>query len=121
MKKLLKQILVFVLLVCNLFVCTLPVSARKAEIKRNIAIVFDNSGTMYYKGEKAWCRATYAMEVFASMMNKGDSLSIHPMNPIEVNGNKYLELSNLRYNEFTFCYFRSITSIANTKYLHKEC
>ncbi|MBQ8636825.1 MAG: hypothetical protein IJ423_02375 [Clostridia bacterium] len=89
MKKLLKQILVFMLLVCNLFVCTLPVSAGKAEIKRNIAIVFDNSGTMYYKGEKAWCRATYAMEVFASMMNKGDSLSIHPMNPIEVNGNKY--------------------------------
>ena len=89
MKKLLKQILVFVLLVCNLFVCTLPVSAGKAEIKRNIAIVFDNSGTMYYKGEKAWCRATYAMEVFASMLNKGDSLSIHPMNPIEVNGNKY--------------------------------
>ena len=89
MKKLLKQILVFALLICNLFVCTLPVSAGKAEIKRNIAIVFDNSGTMYYKGEKAWCRATYAMEVFASMMNKGDSLSIHPMNPIEVNGNKY--------------------------------
>lgn len=44
---------------------------------------------MYYKGEKAWCRATYAMEVFASMLNKGDSLSIHPMNPIEVNGKKY--------------------------------
>ena len=54
MKKLLKQILVFALLICNLFVCTLPVSAGKAEIKRNIAIVFDNSGTMYYKGEKAW-------------------------------------------------------------------
>lgn len=89
MKKLLKQILVFVLLVCNLFVCTLPASAGKAETKRNIAIVFDNSGTMYYKGEKAWCRATYAMEVFASMLNKGDSLSIHPMNPIEVNGKKY--------------------------------
>ena len=77
------------LLICNLCICTIPVSAGKAEIKRNIAIVFENSGTMYYKGEKAWCRATYAMEVFASMMNKGDSLSIHPMNPIEVNGNKY--------------------------------
>ena len=89
MKKLLKQILVFMLLVCNLGVCTIPVSAGKAEIKRSIAIVFDNSGSMYVKGEKAWCRATYAMEVFASMLNKGDSLSIHPMNPIEVNGKKY--------------------------------
>ena len=89
MKKVLTHILVAVLLISNLFVCTLPVSAGKAEIKRSIAIVFDNSGSMYVKGEKAWCRATYAMEVFASMLNKGDSLSIHPMNPIEVNGKKY--------------------------------
>lgn len=66
-----------------------PVSAGKAEIKRNIAIVFDNSGSMYVRGEKAWCRATYAMEVFASMLNKGDQLFIHPMNPIEVDGKKY--------------------------------
>lgn len=89
MKKVLTHILVAVLLISNLFVCTLPVSAGKAEIKRSIAIVFDNSGSMYVKGEKAWCRSTYAMEVFASMLNKGDSLSIHPMNPIEVNGKKY--------------------------------
>lgn len=89
MKKLLKLILVFMLLICNLCVYPPFVSAEKAEIKRNIAIVFDNSGSMYVKGEKAWCRATYAMEVFASMLNKGDSLSIHPMNPIEVAGKKY--------------------------------
>ncbi len=89
MKKLLKQILVITLLICNLSVYTLPVSAGKSEIKRNIAIVFDNSGSMYVKGEKAWCRATYAMEVFASMLNKGDTLFIHPMNPITVSGKKY--------------------------------
>lgn len=89
MKKLLTYILVAALLISNIFVNTLLVNAGKAEITRNIAIVFDNSGTMYYKGEKAWCRATYAMEVFASMLNKGDSLSIHPMNPIEVSGKKY--------------------------------
>ncbi len=89
MKKLLKQILIAVMVFSNLFICTLPGSAQKAEIKRNIAIVFDNSGSMYVKGEKAWCRATYAMEVFAAMLNKGDSLSIHPMNPIEVNKKKY--------------------------------
>lgn len=89
MKKLLKKILVVVLLLSNLFVCTFTVSAGKSEINRNIAIVFDNSGSMFVRGEKAWCRATYAMEVFASMLNKGDTLYIHPMNPIEVNGKKY--------------------------------
>ena len=89
MKKIVTHILVAILLISNLFVCTLPVSAGKNQIKRSIAIVFDNSGSMYVKGEKAWCRATYAMEVFASMLNKGDSLSIHPMNPIEVNGKEY--------------------------------
>ena len=69
MKKLLKQILIAVLLFSNLLTCTFSVSAEKSEINRNIAIVFDNSGSMYVRGEKAWCRATYAMEVFASMLN----------------------------------------------------
>ena len=63
-------------------------SARKNEA-RSIAIVFDNSGSMYYDGELAWCRATYAMEVFASMLNDGDTLSIYPMNTIEVDGKDY--------------------------------
>ena len=89
MKKTLMFVLAIVILVNSLFAGTFVAFAGKAEINRNIAIVFDNSGSMYVKGEKAWCRATYAMEVFASMMNQGDSLSIHPMNPIEVNGKKY--------------------------------
>ena len=89
MKKLLKQILFAVMLISSVFMFANHVSAGKTEIKRNIAIVFDNSGSMYVKGEKAWCRATYAMEVFASMLNSGDSLFIHPMNPIKVNGQKY--------------------------------
>ncbi len=89
MKKIFKQILVAVLLLSNLSMNALLVCAGKAEVTRSIAIVFDNSGSMYVKGEKAWCRATYAMEVFASMLNPGDSLLIHPMNPIEVNGKKF--------------------------------
>jgi len=88
-KEFLRKVIGITLLICNLLVCTLPVNAGKAEIKRNIAIVFDNSGSMYLKGEKAWCRATYAMEVFASMLNKGDTLSIHPMSPIDINGKKH--------------------------------
>ncbi|MCR5611489.1 MAG: hypothetical protein K6F68_06645 [Clostridiales bacterium] len=51
--------------------------------------MFDNSGSMYKNGELAWSRATYAMEVFAAMLNEGDRLSIYPMNPISVDGVSY--------------------------------
>lgn len=65
-------------------------AATKAEVSRTIAIVFDNSGSMYTDGDqKAWCRAIYAMEVFASMLNKGDTLMIYPMHPITVEGAEY--------------------------------
>ena len=87
MKRVLSLVLIMVLLLSCLLI--VPVSAAKAETTRSIAIVFDNSGSMYVKGEKAWCRATYAMEVFASMLNEGDSLFVHPMHPIEVKGQKY--------------------------------
>ena len=64
--------------------------AVKKTTKRAIGIVFDNSASMYYKpNAKRWCSATYAMEVFASMLNEGDVLQIYPMNPIEVQGSKY--------------------------------
>lgn len=86
---------VFLLLVC-MNVASVGVDAAKKVDSRTIAIVFDNSGSMYMTGEngkytplKEWCRATYAMEVFASMLNKGDTLMIYPMWEIEVNGNKY--------------------------------
>ena len=47
--------------------------------KRTIAIVYDNSGSMFQGDGKTWCQAQYAMEVFASMMNQGDKLMIYPM------------------------------------------
>ena len=46
----------------------LAAGGTKNTVSRSIAIVFDNSGSMYMQGNKAWCRATYAIEVFASMM-----------------------------------------------------
>ncbi len=57
----------------------------KDTTSRAIAIVFDNSGSMYR--DTAWSRATYAMEVFASMANEGDEIVIYPMNPITAGGN----------------------------------
>lgn len=51
----------------------------KPEKTYDIAVAFDNSGSMYYN--QAWCRAKYAMEIFASMLDytNGDALKIFPM------------------------------------------
>ena len=59
-------------------------AATKQEKTRAIAIVFDNSGSRYGAGNCSWCRATYAMEVFAAMMNEGDQLLVYPMWPISL-------------------------------------
>lgn len=58
-------------------------AASKQTPKRAISIVLDNSGSMYMDhNATGWCRATYAMEVFAAMMNEGDTLRIYPMHNI---------------------------------------
>ena len=89
-----KRTISLLLTACLLLTClavTVPEAqaSTKASVSRTIAIVFDNSGSMYYAGNPAWCRATYAMEVFAAMLNAGDTLMIYPMHPIEAGGNVY--------------------------------
>ena len=64
-------------------------SQGRTRINKSIAVVFDNSGSMYVDGNMAWCRATYAMEVFAAMMNDGDTMKIYPMHPVEIDGKQY--------------------------------
>lgn len=55
-------------------------AAKGGEKKRAIAIAFDNSGSMYSSTTSMeWCRAIYAMEVFATMMNDSDVMKIYPM------------------------------------------
>lgn len=80
-------ILVVMILVSSFF----PFSAEAREIRKKqrsyeIAVVFDNSGSMY-EG-MAWCRAKYAMEIFASMLSyeNGDKLRIFPMWGVTVDG-----------------------------------
>ncbi len=53
-----------------------------------IAVVYDNSGSMYTS--KAWSRAKYAMEIFASMLDydAGDKLVIFPMWEVVTDGTK---------------------------------
>lgn len=65
----------------------------KDSVSRAIAIVFDNSGSMYMSGNMAWCRATYAIEVFASMMNQGDELQVFPMYDVTAKGKTYTSQS----------------------------
>lgn len=82
-------IMLTLLLTCDLIGKPDAYAYTKAGESRTVAIVFDNSGSMYDSGDQAWCRATYAMEVFASMLNVGDTLQIYPMNPITVGDNEY--------------------------------
>lgn len=85
MKKRLLCLLLALALLLPLMAQMSPVArAIKQEKKRAIGIVFDNSGSMYGSTNSSWCRATYAMEVFASMMNDGDQLQIYPMWPISL-------------------------------------
>lgn len=89
-KKIASLLLAFCLLITSLTLNAPTVdAAQKATFSRHIGIVFDNSGSMYLDKKTDWCRATYAMEVFASMLNKGDVLTIYPMHPIEVAGKQY--------------------------------
>lgn len=63
-------------------------SVSKTERTYDIAVVFDNSASMYEN--KAWCRAKYAMEIFASMLdyNNGDKLGVYPMWEVTTDGSQ---------------------------------
>ena len=100
MKKFFSMLVAVLLLLSCVIIKTPTVhAATKANQTRSIAIVFDNSGSMYIEKKQDWCRATYAMEVFASMLNKGDVLTIYPMWPIEVDGKTYSMESPFKITE----------------------
>lgn len=101
MKKRICLSLIIILLVVTIILAnTQQVNAyTKNSTSKAIAIVFDNSGTMYIGNDdtrKAWCRATYAMEALATMMNPSDTMYIYPMNPIQI-GNSDNPASNNIY------------------------
>lgn len=90
MKKLISKLLVFAMLIALLMPA--GVVSRAAEVNKSgaraIYVVFDNSGSMYGPGNMAWSQATYAMEVFAAMMNydNGDQMKIFPMHDVTTDG-----------------------------------
>ena len=89
MKKKLSAVCMLIVMLINIF-CSIQVSeaavVSKKEKAYEIAVVFDNSGSMYEN--EAWCRAKYAMEIFASMLHyeNGDVLKIFPMWEVTTDG-----------------------------------
>ncbi len=82
---------VVLMILCSLNLICLTAFAEanitKADKSYDIAVVFDNSGSMYESA--AWCRAKYAMEIFASMLNYDkDKLHIFPMWEVTTNGSQ---------------------------------
>ncbi len=70
---------------------------RKVETHYDIAVVFDNSLSMFYDNPTGkyeyiprWSRAKFAMEIFASMLDLGggDTLTIFPMWKVVSNGER---------------------------------
>lgn len=85
------SLLLMLLMVVSVF-CTIPFTASAATVTKSeknydIAVVFDNSGSMYQN--QGWCRAKYAMEIFASMLNYDkDKLHIFPMWEVTTDGSQ---------------------------------
>ncbi len=93
MKRVIAKVLIVAMLATMLIMPNATVNAKNTTSKsRAIYVVFDNSGSMYALPDgninKAWSQATYAMEVFASMMNyeNGDVMKIFPMHNIKTTG-----------------------------------
>ena len=101
-KRIIKSSVLSLLLVllCGLVVLsslTVGAAEKNNNISKNltshdIAIVFDNSGSMFETN--SWSQALYAMEVFASMLNYKDEdgntidkLTIYPMSKIRIGKN----------------------------------
>ena len=75
--------LLFITIGAN-FITVEAANITQKEKSYEIAVVFDNSGSMY--DNESWSRAKYAMEVFAAMLNEGDVLKIFPMHPVTTDG-----------------------------------
>ena len=80
-----------IVIICILYLLpAFNVKATESNIKKettthDIAIVFDNSGSMYDDTDR-WSQALYAIGVFASMLDydAGDKLGIYPMGEISI-------------------------------------
>lgn len=89
--RILSSLLLMLIMIGTFATIPLRISAAdvtKVEKSYDIAVVFDNSGSMYYQSY-GWCRAKYAMEIFASMLNYDkDKLYVYPMWEVTTDGSQ---------------------------------
>ena len=87
------SLLLLLIMVVSMFTA-FPLTASAATVNKteksyDIAVVYDNSGSMYMNKSQSWCRAKYAMEIFASMLNYDkDKLHIFPMWEVTTDGSQ---------------------------------
>lgn len=93
MKRRMVRLLTLAIALMLVFASVMPAFAgksivTKAEKRYDIAVAYDNSGSMYSEGRTRWCQAKYAMEIFASMLSyeNGDRLTIFPMWEVTTDG-----------------------------------
>lgn len=73
-------ILIVLILFCLSVASITPaLASNSGPPRRIINVVYDDSRSMFIKGNKAWCYAKYSMEVFAAMLGENDSMNIYCM------------------------------------------
>ena len=114
-----KRIILLSFVVFLVFTSIFPAFAgksvvTKAEKKYDIAVAYDNSGSMY-KNTTRWCRAKYAMEIFASMLSyeNGDRMTIFPMWEVTTDGSKPKRGFGGSYQPFSITGKKDIDKISN--------
>lgn len=85
-------IFVYILFMLLQLVPTYALGASESDNTptRIINLVYDDSGSMIYSNGKVdrWCQAKYAMEVFAAMLGKKDTMNIYYMSEFEGKGSR---------------------------------
>lgn len=82
-------VITMILTVISVSISAFADSVVTKDIKTyEVAVVYDNSGSMYSNGKNSWCKAKYSMEIFANMLNYscGDVLKIYPMWDVTTDG-----------------------------------
>lgn len=96
--------------------CADSVVTQKETHTYDIAVVYDNSSSMYEGA--MWCQAKYAMEIFASMLDYSrDRLTIYPMWEVQTVQNPQ-KPSEIREYEPKPVEIRSIKDIEKIHYMY---
>lgn len=95
-----KAIAVFLVVLVILVQLAPMTFAASIRTKKVVSVVYDDSGSMYMKDSPKWAYANYAMQAFAGILNKEDSLYISYMSENyakEINlNNKNSEVDSIR-------------------------